>query len=64
MERKFKYSFLGLSRDLRTNRWGVTCIKCGKQFSPETTMLSTQLITCPNLKCKEQEFVNYNKILY
>ncbi len=62
MERKFKYRLAGLSRDLRTNRWDVTCIKCGKQFSPETTMLATQLIMCPNPKCKEEELVNYNNL--
>jgi hypothetical protein len=62
METKFKYHLTGLSRDGRTNRWYVTCKKCGKQFEPPTTMLATQLIVCPNSKCKEEEVINYNHL--
>jgi hypothetical protein len=62
MESKFRYSFGGNSRDLRTNVWNVTCLKCGKYFTPETTMLATQTIVCPNIKCKETEVVNYNNL--
>lgn len=64
MERKFKYILAGLSRDLRTNVWNVTCLKCGKYFTPKTTILSTQLITCPNPKCNETEVVNYNNLSF
>jgi hypothetical protein len=62
METKFKYHLTGLSTDGRTNRWYVTCKKCGKQFEPPTTMLATQLIVCPNSKCKEEEVINYNHL--
>lgn len=55
---KFKYSVRSLSRDLRTNVWDFTCLKCNKNFSTETTVLAVQKVTCP--KCGEQEVINYN----
>ena len=50
----------GLSTDKRTNRWSVTCPTCVRDFSPQTTMLSTDYLTCPNSKCEQNIFVDYN----
>ena len=51
---------LGLSRDGRTQRWSVTCPKCGHVFEPLTTRLSTQGFECPKAKCSAPLFVDYN----
>jgi len=61
MAELFKLRFVGLSHDLRTNKWEAKC-KCGKSFNPPTTTLSTQTIECP--KCGKTELVNYNEIEY
>ena len=50
----------GSSSDLRTNSWSMICSKCRKEHYPRTTMLATQLITCP--KCGTQEIINYNEL--
>lgn len=50
---------VGLSRDLRTNRWKITCKSCNKTFEPATTMLAKQVVECP--KCFNTETINYNK---
>lgn len=51
---------IGLSRDYRTQRWRVTCPKCGEQFEPQTTMQSMQSIDCPKAKCHSVMIANYN----
>lgn len=51
---------LGLSRDGRTNRWEITCPKCGKVFEPRTTMLATQSMECPKRSCGAEMVANYN----
>jgi hypothetical protein len=51
---------IGVSRDLRTNRWRVTCPKCEKAFEPVTTMLSTQTFHCENARCRASLFADYN----
>lgn len=38
--------FLGLSSDLRTNTWEITCPHCGKVFIPQTTMRRSQSFSC------------------
>jgi Zn finger protein HypA/HybF involved in hydrogenase expression len=58
--KKFKVRLIGSSRDLRTNRWELTCKKCNKSHEPETTLLALQHIECP--KCNEDETINYNLI--
>jgi transcription elongation factor Elf1 len=52
-----KKEYLGESRDMRINRWRITC-DFGKGFEPLTTMVSTQVVVCP--KCGKEELVNYN----
>ena len=54
----FKVSYLGMSRDYRTNRWRLECNNCKKQFEPETTILAKQTAEC--LKCQTTEVINYN----
>lgn len=51
---------LGLSRDQRTQRWQVQCPACGNVFVPETTMCSTQSMTCTKAKCGVELHANYN----
>jgi peptide subunit release factor 1 (eRF1) len=51
---------LGLSSDHRTNRWEITCPKCGNAFSPQTTRLSTQWMECPKRKCGAEMEADYN----
>lgn len=58
--KKFDIRLLGLSSDLRTNKWRFICKKCQKAFSPQTTMLAKQGITCPT--CREEELINYNEL--
>ena len=53
-----KKEYLGLSRDRRTNRWRLTCSKCGKKWRPLTTMFAVKVETCP--KCEHEEVVDYN----
>lgn len=55
--------WLGLSRDLRTNRWLVTCPVCAKDFEPLTTMFATDSLVCPSRKCQANIFVNYNELV-
>ena len=52
-----KATCIGLSSDGRTNRWRISC-RCGHQFVPQTTMRSTQTVTCP--KCGTQMLADYN----
>jgi len=56
---KFKYSLAGLSHDKRTNVWSFVCLKCNKDFRPQTTMMATQSVECP--KCGQTEIINYNE---
>lgn len=49
---------IGESTDRRTNKWVLTCGKCGKSFEPRTTMHAKQNVTCP--KCGAEETVDYN----
>lgn len=58
--KNFKISYRGSSRDLRTNRWSFICKSCTKQFEPETTMLSKQVVYCP--KCNKDEVIDYNDL--
>jgi hypothetical protein len=53
---------IGSSDDLRTNVWRVYCNKCGKWFSPPTTMMAVQLVECANNKCDNSEIINYNEL--
>lgn len=55
---QFIYLCRGLSNDMRTNVWRVTCLSCKHIHSPTTTMLSQQSIECP--KCGKIELVDYN----
>jgi hypothetical protein len=50
---------VGLSSDLRTNRWHVYCV-CGQTNKPSTTMLSTQIVTCE--RCDRMYHCNYNQM--
>ena len=50
------------SDDLRTNVWRVHCNKCGKWFSPPTTMMAVQLVECTSKKCDNSEIINYNEL--
>lgn len=53
--------FIGLSSDGRTNRWRITCPKCGKDTIPPTTMLPDQQFRCERgKKCNANIYVNYN----
>lgn len=56
----FRFYLVGVSRDLRTNKWNITCISCSKSWEPPTTMLAKDVITCP--KCGMEEVVNYNNL--
>lgn len=58
---KFKIRHLGSSRDLRTNEWEFTCLKCKKVFKPKTTVLSVQFVECE--RCDNSEAINYNEII-
>lgn len=51
---------IGRSHDQRTQRWFVTCPKCGKGFEPITTRLSTQTFDCPKARCGASLFADYN----
>jgi hypothetical protein len=46
--KNFRLRPISLSRDLRTNVWSIQCKKCGRWFSPPTTMLAVQLGQCDN----------------
>jgi predicted SprT family Zn-dependent metalloprotease len=48
---------IGLSRDLRTNRWSIIC-QCGKRNEPSTTMRATQRFQCE--KCQAEIYADYN----
>lgn len=50
--------YVGMSSDLRTNVWELTCTNCGKKFKPRTTMYSAQWVECP--KCGREAYVDYN----
>ncbi len=56
---KPKISFLGPSKDYRTNTWSVICT-CGYQNKPPTTILSSQVITCGH--CEKEWRINYNTL--
>ena len=62
--KNFTLKLTGTSNDLRTNVWRVLCRKCGRWFSPPTTMLAEQRITCDNKnkKCDNSEIINYNNL--
>jgi phage terminase large subunit GpA-like protein len=51
---------IGLSRDNRTQRWLVTCPRCGHVFEPQTTRLSWQDMDCPKTKCGARMMADYN----
>jgi hypothetical protein len=55
-----KVVWLGLSSDLRTNRWRVTCPVCDKAFEPQTTMYVAHAVECPVKKCRAPLIVNYD----
>lgn len=50
---------VGASRDLRTNVWKVTCLKCKKSYNPQTTLFSFQDLSCE--KCSQTDRINYNQ---
>lgn len=52
---------LGLSSDLRTNRWRVTCPACKKTFEPSTTMFRQQSLQCPHGRCGKHMVADYNE---
>lgn len=56
----FNVSLVGLSRDLATNRWSVTCKKCGGNCSPKTTMYRWQTVECTT--CGHEECLDYNDL--
>lgn len=56
----FKVTYIGLSNDLRTNKWSVTSKCCNKTYEPPTTILPSQLLVCP--KCGIKELINYNNL--
>ena len=49
---------LGLSGDCRTQVWQWTCLACGKDFTPRTTVLAWQEECCP--KCEHPMRAEYN----
>lgn len=51
---------LGRSSDGRTNRWGVTCPACQRNFEPQTTMFKTQSLECRNARCCARMVAHYN----
>jgi DNA-directed RNA polymerase subunit RPC12/RpoP len=51
--------YLGLSSDLRTNRWCIACPACGKTFEPQTTMFRQQGLQCPHARCGKQMIADY-----
>lgn len=51
---------LGRSSDGRTNRWRVTCPRCGKSFEPTTTMFKSQSLVCPNGRCNALMIAHYD----
>ena len=53
---------VGLSRDYRTNVWSISCPYCKQSFTPQTTMLSWQHLSCPNKKCRKEFLVDYNNL--
>lgn len=50
--------FRATSQDGRTNIWQLNCPKCGKQWTPSTTMLAKREESCP--RCGHHEVVDYN----
>lgn len=60
--KNFKLITTNLSIDLRTNVWQIQCKKCGKWFSPPTTIVAVQLVECTTRKCNNSETINYNKL--
>jgi rRNA maturation endonuclease Nob1 len=55
-----KPQILGLSSDLRTNRWRIICPACGKAFEPQTTMFNHQSLQCPSGRCGKQMVADYD----
>lgn len=51
---------IGLSSDNRTQRWLITCPKCGNEFTPQTTLLAQQEMDCSKAKCGARLFADYN----
>lgn len=52
--------WIGHSSDYRTNRWQLTCPRCGHSFSPATTMFARQILHCERAKCNAEIYVDYN----
>jgi phage terminase large subunit GpA-like protein len=52
--------YAGRSSDYRTNRWRVVCPNCGREFNPQTTLMSKQGLTCPFPKCAAEMHADYN----
>jgi uncharacterized OB-fold protein len=59
---KFIVTHVSSSYDLRTNVWSMKCKKCGRRFTPSTTMFARQTVSCPNKNCNQQETINYNEL--
>lgn len=51
---------LGFSSDNRTQKWRVVCPACGHEFTPPTTMLSTQTFDCARKRCGARLLARYN----
>lgn len=52
--------YIGPSSDRRTNRWSITCPRCGHVFEPRTTMFAKVTLACEARKCGAELFVDYN----
>lgn len=50
---------IGASSDGRTNRWRLTCPRCGGQFEPPTTMFNRQGLDCPRRLCGAALLADY-----
>ena len=53
-------SYIGPSSDHRTNRWRITCPRCGHAFEPRTTMFASASLACEGRKCGAELLVDYN----
>lgn len=51
--------WLGFSNDGRTNRWSVTCPKCGNSFEPRTTMFRKIELDCQKPKCRAELIADF-----